>query len=68
MLKGIPKQKWMKLKLKDVMITKIVSLKENENAFNVLNKISKLGLGVMPVIKNKKLIGAVNASLLMRKV
>lgn len=67
-LKTIPKAQWPKKKVKEILIpaSKIPSAKETDNALQLLTLMSKRGIGVMPVIKNKKLAGAISADALMR--
>jgi len=69
-LKQVPKDKWSKTKVKEILIPgkKISTAKENDNAMKILNKMAKSRLGVMPVIKNKKLVGAISIGSLIRYV
>ncbi|MBR9691339.1 CBS domain-containing protein [Candidatus Woesearchaeota archaeon] len=69
-MKKIPKKEWPKVKVKEIIIpaSKIPAAKETDNALVVLSRMSKLSAGVMPVIKNKKLIGAVSVASLLRYV
>ncbi|MEE9525825.1 MAG: site-2 protease family protein [Candidatus Woesearchaeota archaeon] len=67
-LKGIPKTEWPKIKVKTIIIPSIPTAKENDNALKVLEEMGRKKIGVMPVIKNKKLVGAVSASNLLRYV
>ncbi|MBD3354968.1 CBS domain-containing protein [Candidatus Woesearchaeota archaeon] len=69
-LKSIPKPEWSRKKVKDLMVpaSKIDTAKENDNAMKILNKMAKSKIGVMPVIKNKKLAGAVSLGSLIRYV
>jgi Zn-dependent protease/predicted transcriptional regulator len=66
--KNIPKQKWPKIKVKDVLIRaeKIPAAKENDSALKILSVISEKGMPLIPVLKNKKLIGAVSAASLLK--
>jgi predicted transcriptional regulator len=58
------------MKVKEITIpaAKIPSAKETDNALAVLTKMSKTNIQVMPVIKNKKLVGAVSVASLLRFV
>ncbi len=69
-LKKIPKPEWSKKKVKEVLVpaSKIDVAKENDNAMKILNKMAKSKIRVMPVIKNKKLAGAVSIGSLVRYV
>ena len=69
-LKKIPKTSWPKTKLKSVMIPakQIPIAKETDQSLAVLGRLSKQGIGFMPIVKNKKLVGAVSLSSLMRYV
>ena len=64
----IPKQEWSKVKVKDVLVpaSKIPTAKESDSALKTLSKMSKQKINLMPVIKNKKLIGAVTIASLLR--
>jgi len=67
-LKKIPKQRWPKTKVKDVLINadKIPAAKETDKALAVLSRMTRAGIDAMPVIKNKKLVGAVSTATLVR--
>ncbi|MBW2996035.1 site-2 protease family protein [Candidatus Woesearchaeota archaeon] len=67
-LKGIPKQEWPKKKVKDILIPakNIQTAKETDDAFHVLERMGRAKVNVMPVIKNKKMIGVVSVRSLLR--
>jgi len=66
--KNIPKQEWPKTKVKDILVPakKIPTAKESDSALATLTKMSKQKIQIMPVIKNKKMIGAISIATLVR--
>jgi Zn-dependent protease len=67
-LKLVPKRLWLKLKAKDVMKSLKRSLKEEDNAYKTLIKMSNIGAELLPVIKNNRLKGIVSVPSLIRYV
>ena len=67
-LKQVPKKEWLNIFVKDVMIPadKIDSIESDELAYNVLIKMNKQRISVIPVIKNKRIIGVVDVVSLIR--
>lgn len=67
-LRRVPKHKWLSVLVKDVMIpaNRIKTAKLGDGAYGVLVKMSKQGLNIMPVIKDKKLVGIVDVGSLIR--
>lgn len=66
-LTGIPKTRWNKVKVKDIMIpaSKIKTAKPDDNAYSVLIEMSQAKTNIIPVIKNKELIGIIDTESLV---
>ncbi|MBD3249013.1 CBS domain-containing protein [Candidatus Woesearchaeota archaeon] len=67
-LKKVPRKQWNKKKIKNIYNDFEYTAKENDNAYNLLNHMSKNRISVVPVVRNRKIIGMVDISSLVRLV
>ncbi len=66
--KKVPRGEWNKRKIKDIYSKFERTAKENENAYKLLKDMSKNRISLVPVVKNKKIIGMVDTTSLVRLV
>jgi Zn-dependent protease len=67
-LKMVPKRQWLKVTAEHVMKPMKTSLKEEDNAYKTLVRMSSKGIELLPVIKNNRLKGIVSIPSLIRYV
>jgi len=67
-LNMVPKKRWIKITAEHILMPLRQTAKEEDNAYKTLMKMSSQKIGLLPVIKNKKLKGIVSIGSLIRYV
>jgi osmoprotectant transport system ATP-binding protein len=64
-LKDIKKDINKTSKLEEIMEAEVITVKENDNLVNILETMNKHGIGYVPVVNDKKLVGLITRSSLL---
>jgi osmoprotectant transport system ATP-binding protein len=64
-LKDIKKDINKTSKLEQIMEEEVITVKENDNLVNILETMNKHGIGYVPVVNDKKLVGLITRSSLL---
>ncbi|MBW2982238.1 site-2 protease family protein [Candidatus Woesearchaeota archaeon] len=64
----VPKRKWMTITAEHILTPLKAAAKEDDNAYKTLMRMSSQKIGLLPIIKNKRLKGIVSIPSLLRCV
>jgi CBS domain-containing protein len=61
-----PKTEWKNLKVGDVMTREVVTVSPQDSIVDVLTKMMQIGIGRVPVVENKRIVGIVSKKDIVR--